>query len=53
MSIITEFKDGLIVGTALSTVNMDCMHIELTSNTPVSYRPYKLSLDEKISARDY
>ncbi|CAF4783235.1 unnamed protein product [Pieris macdunnoughi] len=52
LTIIHEFSDLFISGTAASTVNTGSMEIRLTSNTPISHRPYKLSIDEKNRGRD-
>lgn len=51
-SIIDSFKEYLIEGTAHTTVTTGEMHIELTSDTPIHYRPYKLSIDEKSRVRE-
>lgn len=51
MSVLNEFKDSFIVGTAHTTVTTGEMHIKLTSDTPVHYRPYRLSYDEKLKVR--
>lgn len=47
LNIIQEFSSSFITGTATSTVTTGCMEIKLTSNTQISHRPYKLSVDEK------
>ncbi|CAF4894949.1 unnamed protein product [Pieris macdunnoughi] len=52
LTIIHEFSDLFISGTAASTVNTGSMEIRLTSNTPISHRPYKPSIDEKNRVRD-
>lgn len=52
LEMITEFSVFLITGTAESTVTTGSMPIRLTSDTPVSYRPYKLSHQEKLRVRD-
>lgn len=52
LSIVNEFKENFIIGTALSTVTTGKMHIELTSDTPICYRPYRLSIDEKLKVRE-
>lgn len=52
MSIINEFASSFVSGTATSTVNTGSMEIKLTSETPVCYRPYKLSVDKKSRVRD-
>lgn len=52
LAIINEFSDLFISGTATSTVNTGSMEIRLTSTTPISHRPYKLSVDEKNRVRD-
>lgn len=52
MSVIEEFSEFLISGTAATTVKTGEMDIRLTSPTPVVYRPYKLSYQEKLKVRD-
>lgn len=49
---IREFSYTFITGTATSTVKTGSMEIKLTSTTPISHRPYKLSVDEKSRVRD-
>lgn len=51
LAIINEFAESFIVGTATTTVTTGSMTIRLTSDTPVHYRPYKLSYDEKLRVR--
>ncbi|KAJ2937542.1 hypothetical protein O0L34_g19050 [Tuta absoluta] len=51
-SVINEFSVFLITGTAATTVKTGEMDIKLTSTTPVVYRPYKLSYQEKIKVRE-
>lgn len=50
-SLINEFSQFFISGTASSTVTTGSMEITLNSDTPVNYRPYKLSHDEKLRVR--
>lgn len=52
MTVIREFSNFLVTGTAATTVNTGKMEIKLTSSTPVVYRPYKLSYSEKLKVRD-
>lgn len=52
MSVINEFSDFLISGTATTTVKTGEMHINLTSDAPVVYHPYRLSYQEKIIVRE-
>lgn len=52
MSVINDYSDFLISGTATTTVTTGKMHINLTSLTPVTYRPYNLSYQEKIKVRE-
>ncbi|CAG9133807.1 unnamed protein product [Plutella xylostella] len=52
LQVIKDFRDFLITGTATTTVTTGKMHINLTNNTPVAYRPYKLSHQEKLIVRD-
>lgn len=52
MSVIKDFTDFFITGTATTTVTTGEMHINVTTNTPVAYRPYKLSLAEKLKVRE-
>jgi hypothetical protein len=52
MNVINEFSEFLISGTAASTVKTGQMEIKLTSPTPVVYRPYKLSYQEKLKVRE-
>lgn len=52
LSLLHEYSDSFITGTATSTVNTGYMEIKLTSDAPVHYRPYKLSADEKARVRD-
>ncbi|KAJ0169676.1 hypothetical protein K1T71_014861 [Dendrolimus kikuchii] len=40
MAVVDEFSPFLISGTATTTVNTGKMHINLTSDVPVSYHPY-------------
>ncbi|KAL0811097.1 hypothetical protein ABMA28_010365 [Loxostege sticticalis] len=52
LSIIKEFADYLVTGTATTTVTTGSMHIRLQNPTPVVYRPYKMSYQEKIRVRE-
>lgn len=52
MLVIHEFSKFFISGTAATTVKTGEMEIKLTSPTPVVYRPYKLSYQEKLKVRD-
>ncbi|RVE43623.1 hypothetical protein evm_011707 [Chilo suppressalis] len=52
LAIISEFSEYFISGTATSTVNTGSMSIKLSSNTPIHYRPYRLSLAEILRVRD-
>lgn len=52
MSVIDEFAEYLVVGTATTTVQTGTMHIRLHNETPVVYRPYKMSHDEKLRVRN-
>lgn len=52
MVVIDEFSEHLISGTASSMVKTGKMKIKLTSSTPVVYRPYKLSYQEKLKVRE-
>lgn len=51
-SIIGEYAEFLISGTASTTVTTGEMHIKLNNDTPVVYRPYKLSHQEKLTVRE-
>lgn len=52
LSIINNFSEHLITGTATSTVKTGSMQIRLKNETPVVYRPYKMSYDEKLRVRE-
>lgn len=52
LSLINDFSDSFTTGTATSTVNTGSMEIRLNSDVPVTYRPYKLSVDEKNRVRN-
>lgn len=52
LTVINEFSQSFISGTASSTVKTGTMAIKLTRSEPVNYRPYKLSHDEKLRVRD-
>lgn len=51
-SVINEFSEHFISGTATSTVKTGTMHIRLTDDTPIVYHPYKLSYQEKLKVRE-
>lgn len=52
MRVIDDFADFFITGTATTTVTTGEMHINVTSDVPVTYRPYKLSFAEKVKVRE-
>ncbi|XP_047026313.1 uncharacterized protein LOC124634698 [Helicoverpa zea] len=52
MSVINDFLQFLIKGTAVTTVRTGEMEIRLTSSTPVVYKPYRLSYSEKLKVRE-
>lgn len=52
MSVINEFSEYLISGTASTTVRTGEMEIKLNKDTPIVYRPYKLSYQEKLKGRE-
>ncbi|GBP07911.1 hypothetical protein EVAR_78067_1 [Eumeta japonica] len=52
LGVIDDFCEHLITGTAQTTVTTGEMEIKLTSITPVVYRPYKLSYQEKLKVRE-
>uniref|UniRef100_A0A1E1WCE6 CCHC-type domain-containing protein n=1 Tax=Pectinophora gossypiella TaxID=13191 RepID=A0A1E1WCE6_PECGO len=52
LSALDEYSEFLITGTAATTVKTGKMCISLTDDTPVAYRPYKLSHQEKLKVRD-
>lgn len=52
LEVINDFSKYFISGTATTTVTTGEMHINLTSDVPIVYRPYKLSLTEKLKVRD-
>lgn len=52
LSIINDFADFLVTGTANTTVNTGSMHIRLHDESPIVYRPYKMSYQEKMRVRD-
>ncbi|CAG9137977.1 unnamed protein product [Plutella xylostella] len=53
MQVLTMFSEFLITGTAATTVTTGSMDIRLKDETPVAYRPYRLSHQEKVKVRDY
>lgn len=52
VAVINEFSEYFISGTATTTVTTGQMHINVTSDVPVTYRPYKLSHTEKLKVRN-
>lgn len=52
LEIVNHFSKFFISGTATSTVKTGCMSIKLNSNTPVYYRPYRLSHAETLRVRE-
>lgn len=52
LKVISDFSNFFISGTATTTVTTGKMKIDLTDNTPVAYRPYKLSHQEKLKVRE-
>ncbi|KAJ0169644.1 hypothetical protein K1T71_014829 [Dendrolimus kikuchii] len=52
MAVVDEFSPFLISGTATTTVNTGKMHINLTSDVPVSYHPYRLAYQEKLKVHE-
>lgn len=52
LSVLNKYSQYFLSGTATTTVTTGEMHIRLTSEEPVNYRPYKLSHDEKLRVRD-
>lgn len=50
--VINDFSKFLISGTATTTVTTGEMRINLTSDVPITYRPYKLSQAEKLKVRE-
>ncbi|CAK1591322.1 unnamed protein product [Parnassius mnemosyne] len=51
LEILTKYSDFFLSGTATTTVKDSEMHIKLTTDVPVYYRPYKLSHGEKLKVR--
>jgi hypothetical protein len=51
IALINDFSEFFVIGTATSTVNTGSIEIKLKSDVPVHYRPYKLSVDEKLRVR--
>lgn len=51
-AVLNKYSKYFLSGTATTTVTTGEMHIRLTSDEPVNYRPYKLSFDEKLRVRD-
>ncbi|CAG9137631.1 unnamed protein product [Plutella xylostella] len=52
MQVLTMFSEFLITGTAATTVTTGSMDIRLKDETPVAYRPYRLSHQEKVKVRE-
>lgn len=52
LKVIRNFSKFMTSGTASTTVKTGKMHINVTDNTPVGYRPYKLSHQEKLKVRE-
>lgn len=50
--ILDKYSEFMISGTATSTGTTGCMHYRLNSEVPVSYRPYKMSYNEKLKVRE-
>lgn len=51
LKVLYKYSNYFLSGTATTTVKDSEMQIKLTSDTPIYYRPYKLSYDEKIRVR--
>lgn len=51
-TILAEYSEHMISGTATSTVNTGSMRIQLNSDDPINYRPYRMSQSEKLKVRD-
>jgi hypothetical protein len=52
MSVIDSFAPYLISGTASTTVKTGKMKINVTSDAPIAYHPYRLSYQEKLKVRE-
>lgn len=52
LEILAKYSKFFLSGTAITTVKDSEMHIKLTTNVPVYYRPYKLSHDQKLKVRE-
>ncbi|XP_041973936.1 uncharacterized protein LOC121729479 [Aricia agestis] len=52
LSILDKFSKFMISGTAMTTVTTGKMQIRLNNDTPIYYRPYKMSFNEKLKVRD-
>lgn len=52
MSVVNDFAKFLISGTATTTVKTGKMHINLTSDSPIVYHPYRLSYQERVKVRE-
>lgn len=52
LALVRKFSKYLITGTAASTVTTGSMQIRLSNETPIVYRPYKLSFSEKLRVRE-
>lgn len=51
LAVLDQYSEYFLSGTAITTVKNSEMHIKLTTNVPLYYRPYKLSHDEKLKVR--
>lgn len=51
LSIVNEFSEHFITGTATSTVKTGSMFLLLSNNSPIVYRHYRLSHEEKLRVR--
>lgn len=52
MTVVGDFSSFLISGTATTTVKTGKMQINLTSEVPIAYHPYRLSYQEKLKVRE-
>lgn len=52
MSLLEKYSQFMISGTATTTVTTGKMHIRLNNDSPVCYRPYKMSFSEKVKVRE-
>lgn len=51
LNVLNKYTEHFLSGTATTTVKNSEMQINLTSDVPVYYRPYKMSHDEKLRVR--